>query len=89
MIVSVFYVHQHGSDISRQTPVDFSRAEGIPIRVADMMLVCNMCASVKISTFEPQVPSLSILVDWILVSIPDSHVHPPEKRVWPLSKWFF
>ena len=23
-----------------------------------------------------------------LVSIPDSHVHPPEKRVWPLSKGF-
>ena len=23
-----------------------------------------------------------------IVSYPDSHVHPPEKRVWPLSKGF-
>ena len=34
-----------------------------------------------------QIPPESIS-GHLLVSYPDSHVHPPEKRVWPLSKDF-
>ena len=51
------------------------------VRVSVFFLLYGGCRAVPTST-------LSLCGTTLLVSIPDSHMHPPEKRVWPLSKGF-